>query len=476
MLAPYVTKSIEKCIIKYRKRGMSYNLAKEYALQDVEDELLQGCEAIDTRLNTINNALGQPPFVAFSFGLDTTPEGRMVVKAILNARIKGIGAHNLTPVFPKLSFLHRNEINGLVGSPNYDLKLLGVKCSMTRMYPDWLSLDAGSLGDIYDKHSLAVSQMGCRAFLSEYTAEGDDKPHFVGRANYGAVSLNLPMYALETNGNVEDFYKMIDKYFDIAIDVHLMRKEKIGKRLGKSNPLFWTQGGCSTHIEPNEPVAKALDSFTCSIGYIGLDETVRVLSGKSLLENQELGKEILEYIDKKIKNEKNSRKGFLVAFYSTPSESLCHRFNNLNRAKFGEIENVTTREYLTNSFHVPVYEKVDAIKKQLVESQYFHITTGGRIVYNEFPRTQNFDAVLECINHAMSLGLYYGINLQLDTCNECGYQNEFKGKLCPECGSNDVTQINRVCGYLSYQSTNGKDRINKGKLQEVVQRVDHFDC
>lgn len=477
VLAPYVKIGIEEYKEEFKHMKCAY-ASEEMYNQWVEDFVYRKFlkhsfeNMFDHRLNTINNSNGQTSFTTISFGLDTTPEGRLVSTAILEARLKGIGKNKISAIFPKLVFLHRNEINGLPDSPNYAIKQLAIECSMKRMYPDWLSLDAGYLGDMYTYYEKAISPMGCRAFLSPWYGE-DGKPVFIGRANCGAVSLNLPRLAIESEGNLEMFYEKLDHYFDLAIKKHVYKYNKLRGVKASSNPLFFCEGGCHIQLNPNDTIEEAIKTFTWSIGYIGIDEVTRYFKGKGVHLDNSLGIQILKHIQDKIDKAKEET-GLMLALYSTPSESLCYRFLLADRKQFGMIEGVTDKEYYTNSFHVWVKDRVSALDKQDIEKPMFDIAKGGRIVYNEFPHTKNKKAIQQCIDYAMSQGLYYGINMQLDTCLDCSKSGEFINHVCTSCGSDHIISINRVCGYLGYSVVNKDTRFNKGKLAEVKDRVDHF--
>lgn len=484
-LAPYVEKGYYEYLEKFEHLACAFKDRATYEkwVEDyVYDILLNACEnKYDHRLNTINNSNGQTSFTTFTFGLDTSKWGRLVSKAILNARMKGLGKSRVSAIFPKLVFLHRAEINGNEDSPNYDIKLLAVDCSMLRMYPDWLSLDEDYLGEMFDKYGKAVSPMGCRAFLSPYYKKGGenpldetDEPIFIGRANCGAVSLNLPRYALKSEGDLDKFYSLIDKYFALAVKKHVYKFNKLRGVKASSNPLFFCEGGCHITLGYDETIEKAIRTFTWSIGYIGLDEVCRFFTHKGIHQSTNLAVDILKYLQKKI-DEAKKETGLLIALYSTPAESLCYRFLKIDRKDFGVIEGITDKEYYTNSYHVDVREKINAIEKQKVEKKCFAIAKGGRIVYNEFPHTHNKEAVLQHINFAMKQGLYYGVNLQLDTCLDCGHHAEFKDGKCSKCQSENIISINRVCGYLGYFTINGDSRANKGKQEERNFRVDHFN-
>lgn len=486
MLAPYVERSRVKYRAKYRElfKGQSEADIDRAVESSIWEDLVQGFEAEEDRRNTTNNSNGQTSFTTFSFGLDTSEDGRLISKAILEVRERGLGEHKVTAIFPKLVFLCRKEINGLESSPNYDLYEMAIRVSLKRAYPDYLSLDIGYLAEMYEKYGAVVSPMGCRAFLSPwfkrggmYPADEMDEPVFIGRANCGAVSLNLPRIAIESakgcvRGSIEHFAKfreLVDYYVDMGIQLHLYKFAKLRKQKASSNPLFFTQGGCHIKLHPQDTIEEAIKTFTWSIGYIGLEEVNQYMMFTGLAQDSDFAVDLLERISSKLEKAKKEHE-LMFALYSTPAESMCYRFLKLDREEYGVIEGVTDKEYYTNSYHIPVREKISALDKQDKEARMFHIAKGGRIVYNEFPITKNFHAIKQCIDYAMSLGLYYGVNIQMDFCYDCGQADEFKEMKCNKCGSTNILRINRVCGYLSFA-----DRQNFGKENEVKERVDHFD-
>lgn len=468
-LAPYVKKSYDKYkkMIKAKLPKIEDEALDKWVDELVYADLKQGIESVEHRLNTINNSNGQTSFTTFSFGLDTTYEGRLVTKAILEVRNEGLGANKVTAIFPKLVYLSRAEVNGLEGTPNYDLYNEAIRVSMRRMYPDYLSLNAGYLGDIYDKYGKAISPMGCRAFLSLWE-NPQGEAVFIGRANCGAISLNLPRYAILSGGDEAKFFNILGDYIDMAVDIHRYKYEKLRKQKASSNPLFFTQGGCHIKLNPEDTIEEAINTFTWSIGYIGIDEVCRYFVGEGVHEATNIGERILDFINDKIEYHKKET-GLLIALYGTPAESMCYRMLELDKKEFGVIPGVTDKDYYTNSFHIQVREKVNGIRKQNIEARLFHKSNGGHIVYNEYPHTKNFLAIKQSIDHAMALGLYKGVNLQLDSCLECNHEGEFSDEVCPKCGSDNILRVNRVCGYLGY-----RDRFNKGKESETEERVDHY--
>ena len=464
VLAPYARKSF----VKYIEEARHYEIYNEeqYAQEKVWQDLIQTFESIEHSLHMINNT-----FITFSFGVDTDRFAVMISKAILQVRRKGLGTKGVPAVFPKLVFLYTDKLHG-EGQPLEDLFKQAVGTSSKCMYPDYLSLDEGYLGEMYHGYGKIVSPMGCRAFLSRLDDE-NGIPYFTGRANLGAITLNLPRYAIQSGGDINKFYDLLEQNFHKAIQVHQFTYQKMKKVKAKTNPLFFVHGGCATRLNPEDTIEKAIDTFTYSIGYIGLEEVTKAMTGKSLHEDSRLAMQILDKLNEMIDSAKITT-GLKLALYSTPAESLCFKFLKADRQRFGVIKGVTDKEYYTNSYHCCVTAKLDADRKQEIEAKLFHNAQGGRIVYNEFPHTRNMKAITDCVRYAMKQGLYYGVNLQLDTCLGCGHQAEIEGS-CPECGSTNILKINRICGYLGYSSNElGDNMINNGKYDEIKKRVDHF--
>lgn len=464
ILAPYVKKT---WVNYYEMVSGSDMDADEFANEMTWKDLVQGMESIEHSLHMVNNT-----FITFTFGLDTSKFGQMVSEAILQVRRAGLGTSGVPAVFPKLVFLYTDKLHG-EGMENEHIFSEAIATSSKCMYPDYLSLDEGYLGEVYSRTGKAISPMGCRAFLSEYKNE-EGESVFIGRGNCGAVTLNLPRFALKAEGDLDKFFKLIDDNFHKAMKVHLFTYNRMKKVKAKTNPLFFVHGGCHIQLDYEDTIEKAIDTFTWSIGYIGLDETVKALTGLQLHENHGLGVHILEHIDGLIQKAKEET-GLRLAMYSTPAESLCYKFLEKDKEEFGVIEGVTDKAYYTNSFHMDVNAKLDVDQKMRLELPMFNIATGGRIVYNEYPHTKNKKAIMDCVRYAMSLGLYYGINLQLDTCLGCGHQDEIESA-CPKCDSTNILSINRICGYLGYTSTDtGENMVNRGKYDEISKRVDHFN-
>lgn len=287
-----------------------------------------------------------------------------------------------------------------------------------------------------------------------------------------AVTLNLPLYALLSGGDKKKFYELIDKYSKMVFDIHLEFYQRISKTKGSADPLFYCEGGAWMSVGYDEEIAPIVEGFTASLGYIGLEETCQVFYKEKLEKHVDFGVEVVQYLwDTCMKYKKLHNK--LYTLYATPGESLIKRFQDINREQFGVVPGVTDKAYMSNSFHMHVTNKLSAAKKLTLESPMFNISLGGRITYCEWPFNPDFKALKQNVRYAMKLGQYHGVNMESSTCNHCGYQGEITGK-CPVCGSDDITSVDRCCGYLSYSRVKGNSRYNEGKKAEIIDRVDHY--
>lgn len=460
---------LDNTLAKYVKICWDYlvqetNLSEKEVEKIIFKRLCKKFKSIQYKIECVNNANGQTAFVTWTFGTNTTKYGKIVSRAILETR------KNNMAIFPKLVLLYHDDFHG-EGAPNHDLYLECIKVSMKSIYPDYTSAMDGYMKEVYDRCGTIISPMGCRAFLSPYWDE-NGKERYIGRFNLGAITLNLPRYAILSGGNEDEFFRLVDKYFDYAMEVHDYTYNKMKKTKAKTNPLLFTQGGCIVKLDPEDTIEKALESCTYSIGYIGLTEVCYLMTGKHLHEDNAFGIKTLRYIQDKIERAK-VKHGKLIAMYGTPSEGLCDKLCRADRKEFGTIPFVTDKKWYHNSFHVGSNFDIDAIAKQKAELPMFHISTGGHIMYNEFDNVDNFEAFKEVVDFAMKNGEYYGPNTEQATCNECGAKGEFTDK-CGKCGSTNITVIDRVCGYLGYKNVNGNTRYNEGKNAEVENRVKHF--
>ena len=488
VLAPYAEKSYQKYMEEYFSvtdefiNGLSQNhlidKADKYATEKVETEFKQGYQGWEYKFNTVASSRGDYPFITITFGLGTDKWSKMASKTFLQVRRKGQGKiNNKKPVlFPKLVFLYTEELHG-IGKVNEDLFEEGIKTSIKTMYPDWLSLDGNTtVANMYHKYGEVISPMGCRAFLSPwyerggmYPADDQDRPIFVGRFNIGAVSLHLPMILAKARKENKDFYKVLDYYLNLIRQLHIRTYAYLGEMRASTNPLAYCEGGfLGGHLQLTDKIKPLLKSATASFGITALNELQQLYNGKSLVEDGEFALEVLKYINSEVKRFKEED-GNLYAIYGTPAENLCGLQVKQFRKKYGVVENVSDREYVSNSFHCHVTEDITPIQKQDLENRFWNYSEGGRIQYVKYPIDYNIEAVKTLVNRAMNMGFYEGVNLSLAYCDDCGHQ-ELEMDVCPKCGSSNLTKIERMNGYLSYSRVKGDTRLNDAKMAEIKER------
>lgn len=414
----------------------------------------------------------QTPFVTISLGTDTSEFGRMITRNYLKVHKAGLGKDHVTPVFPKVLFFLEEGVNMNPGDPNYDLKRLALECSAERIYPDFVSVPLNR--KVTGSTEGNVTSMGCRSFLSKYIDQQTGEEKYLGRFNLGVVSLNLPMIAAKAKAEGTDFYAVLDEYLELAYDAHMVRVNRLKGTKAGQNPIMWCEGVLA-RLDPEETIDKLFyDGYaSISIGYIGVYETCQIL-GREGDKNLALG--ILQHMkDKCAEFKERSRLGF--SLYGTPSESLCYKAATcLDRMYPDVLEH--EREYLTNSFHQPVWIKSSPFDKWTYEEGFAIISSGGNIGYVETPNLRNNLGALEAlVDFGYQHIMYFGINQPVDQCFKCGFRGEFhatsRGFCCPECGNHDegsISVIRRVSGYLS--APNARP-FNTGKQAEVLERVKH---
>lgn len=316
----------------------------------------------------------------------------------------------------------------------------------------------------------------CRSFVSAYYPKGgvlpideNDIPVFIGRSNFGVISLNLPMIYQKHKVEGIKFFDLLDYYLNLIRKHHVKTYEFLGKKKASTNPLMYMEGGVyGGHLKADDPIAPALKQSTCSIGFTGLNELNLIHNGKSIAEDGAFPLEVLKYIHDKCEQFK-IEDGILFGVYGTPGESLVSLQVKQFRAKFGEVKGVTDKPYLTNSFHTWVGEDISGITKQDLEKRFWKYSPGGRIQYIRYDLAYNVKAIKDTVRRAMKLGFYEGVNLALSYCEDCGHQ-ELKASKCSKCGSENITRIDRNCGYLSYTQVKGRSMMNDGKLAEIADR------
>ena len=483
VLAPYAEKSYKKYkeeFIKYADPSWNgvEERAEEYAINKVRRDFDQGWQGIEYKLNTVGSSRGDYPFVTVTIGLGTQRFEKMCNISLLNVHKGGQGRPgNKKPVlFPKIVFLYDEKLHG-VGGECEDVLEAGVACSAKTMYPDWLSMTGkGYISSMYKQYKKVISPMGCRAFLSPwyerggmYPADDKDVPVFTGRFNIGAVSLHLPMILAKARSESRDFYEVLDYYLEMIRNLHKRTYEYLGAMKASTNPLAYCEGGFyGGHLKPNERIKKLLKPMTASFGITALNELQELYNGKSITEDGEFALEVLEYINKKV-SEFKEEDGWLYAIYGTPAESLCGLQVEQFRKKYGIVENVSDRPYVSNSFHCHVTEDITPIEKQDLEGRFWELCNGGKIQYVRYPIDYNVQAIKSLIRRAMDLGYYEGVNLSLAYCDDCGHQ-ELEMDVCPKCGSKNLTKIDRMNGYLSYSRVHGDTRLNEAKMAEIAER------
>lgn len=478
ILEPYAEKSYEFYINKYEQLGLDKEKAQQVALSDVQRDFEQGFQGWEYKFNSVSSSRGDYPFITVTFGTGTGRFAKMASITMLNVRKNGQGkkGHKKPVLFPKLVFLYDENLHG-EGKELEDVFEAGIDCSSKTMYPDWLSLTGdGYVPSMYKKYGKIVSPMGCRAFLSPWYEKGgmkpadeNDTPIFVGRFNIGAVSLHLPMILAKARQESKPFYDVLDYYLNLIRQLHLRTYDYLGEMRASTNPLAYCEGGFyGGNLGIHDKIKPLLKSATASFGITALNELQQLYNKHSLVEDGEFAIATLEHINEKIAQFKEED-GRLYAIYGTPAESLCGLQVTQFRKKYGVIENVSDREYVSNSFHCHVTEDITPIQKQNLEKRFWELSNGGKIQYVKYPISYNRQAIKTLVRRAMSMGFYEGVNLSLAYCDDCGHE-ELEMDVCPKCGSRNLTKIERMNGYLSYSRVKGDTRLNSAKMAEIAER------
>ncbi len=445
--------------------------AYTYAMDMTEKEVRQAVEGMYHNLNTLQSRSGnQLPFTSINYGTCTLPEGRMVTKALLEGSIKGVGKLHKTAIFPCGIFQYMKGVNDKPGTPNYDLYQLALESTAKRLYPNYANVDwSGNAG--YDRNDPRTyfSTMGCR------TANGMDINGFGqlkdGRGNICPVTIILPTLAMEA-GNVEDFMYLLDEKIHEAKDMLLERFEYICSQSPASAKFMYENGTMAGYV-PEEGIRSALKHGTIVIGQLGLAEALQILIGcdHTTEKGMELAKRIEQLFKDRCAEFKQTYKLNFGVYY-TPAENLCYTAMKKFKEDFGEIPNVSDREYFTNSMHVPVWKEISPFDKIDIESQLTGYSSAGCITYVELEGAvlKNLPALEQIVNYAMEKDIpYFAINVPNDTCLDCGWTGEI-GNNCPECGSTNIQRLRRVTGYLTGDY---KTAFNYGKQKEVEERYKH---
>ena len=478
ILAPYAEKSYAKYLEKYRKLELPEEKVEEVALADVQRDMEQGFQGWEYKFNSVSSSRGDYPFITMTAGTGTSRFAKMATMTMLKVRKGGQGkaGHKKPVLFPKVVFLYDEKLHG-PGGELEDVFEAGIDCSSKTMYPDWLSLTGkGYIASMYKKYGKIISPMGCRAFLSPWYERGGmhpadekDVPVFEGRFNIGVVSLHLPMILAKSRQEGRDFYEVLDYYLELIRKIHIRTYAYLGEMKASTNPLAYCEGGFyGGHLGLHDKIKPLLKTATASFGITAFNELQQLYNKKSLVEDGQFALEVLEHINKKIDDFKEED-GNLYAIYATPAENLCGLQVKQFRKKYGIIENVSDREYVSNGFHCHVTEDITPIQKQDLEYRFWELSNGGKIQYVKYPINYNKEAVKTLVRRAMDKGFYEGVNLSLAYCDDCGHE-ELEMDVCPVCGSKNLTKIDRMNGYLSYSRVKGDTRLNDAKMAEIAER------
>ena len=486
-LAPFVRDSYKRYLDKYKKRKFSKEDCEKYAKEDLKKEITDGVQTFQYQINSMTTTNGQAPFLSVCMYLGETQEYKdelaMIIEEVLHQRILGMKNEKgvyITPAFPKLLYvLEEDNINPK--GKYYYLTKLAAECTAKRMVPDYISekimkeykIDANGNGNCYPC-------MGCRSFLTPYVDE-NGKPKYYGRFNQGVVTINLPDVALSSEKDMDTFWQIFDERLELCHKALQARHKRLSKATSDVAPILW-QYGALARLPKGASIHDLLHNgySTISLGYAGLYECVKYMTGHSHTDNgkgKEFGLQVMQRMNDKCKEWKESEK-IDYSVYGTPIESVTYKFAKSLRNRFGVVKGITDRDYITNSYHVPVFEEIDAFTKLKLESEFQKLSPGGAVSYIETPNlTNNLDVVMEVIKFMYENIMYAEMNTKSDYCQNCGYTGEILLDdnlewYCPECGNRDHDKLNvarRTCGYI------GTNFWNKGRTQEIKERVIHID-
>lgn len=458
LLAPYADMSYKKNLQFLDNNQV---LAERLTLREIDDAM----QSLIYQINSMTGANGQSAFYTHSLGRDTTYWGRKITEAYLRNHMNGLGGKHKVPVFPKVIFLVDENINQYPGTRNYDLFQLAMQCTAKTMYPDYVSVKLNMRMTGADK---PTTQMGCRSFLPAYKENGEYK--VVGRFNLGVASVNVAMAAAEAGGDVSKFFEVLEEYCDAAYEFNMWRIRRMEHTKASANPIMWMHGALA-RLDADEEIGKLFynGNASCSIGYIGIAEAMKILG----IETRDMGLRIIKFI-KNLTIEYTNESGIAFSPYGTPAESLCGRAAQALRKEYPEFD--TGDEFLTNSFHLHVSKVQSIFQKLDYEADFYMYSSGGNVDNIEVPCLRdNIPALEKAINYAMDRVNYLIVNTPVDACYKCGFEGEFtataKGYHCPKCGNSDPTSIcvmRRVSGYISEPPMRP---FNVGKQSEVLQRV-----
>lgn len=465
-LAPYVRKSHHKLLMKQKQ----YSLSDEYVQDTLKKEVQDAMQSFLYQTNSMCSSNGQTPFITISLGLDTTVYGRMITEAYLEVHKRGLGDDGSTPVFPKVLFFLDDGVNMSPDDVNYDMRVLAMETARKRIYPDFVSVPLNR--KLTGSTAEPVTSMGCRSFLSRWVDPSTGTERYNGRANLGVVSINMPLIALQSDSEAS-FYVNLSNAMSLAKDAHTCRIERLKGTRAKQNPVMYMYGALA-RLAPDDDISQLFydGQFSISIGFVGLAEAMMQLYGTL---DKAKGLEILQFMKDKCDDfYKETRLAY--SLYGTPAESLCWRFAKCIENQY---PGVLQHEYLTNSFHQPVWVESTPFEKWEYEEGFAYISSGGNISYVETTLgigNHNAEAYDALVQFGYEHIPYFGINLPVDKCHKCKFSGEFdvdkSGFCCPKCGNRNpdsIEVIRRVSGYLGSASR----PANRGKHSEMMERTKH---
>ena len=482
-IAPFVRISEERITKKYEDMNLpvSQDRLDELIQKELRDEIRDAVQTFNYQVSTLMTTNGQSPFISVCMYISEKPEYEketvMLIEEFLKQRIDGMKNEYgvvATQTFPKLLYF-LDENNTYPGSEYYWLTKLAAKSTALRMNPDIISVKK-----MKELHGYAFPPMGCRAFLSVFN-DKNGEAIFYGRGNLGVCSINLPYAALESGGDLDKFWELLNGKLELARQVCELRYEKMRGVKASVAPILWQHGAIS-RLNPDDDILKAIDErgFTVTIGYSGLYETVKYLTGKSHTSEEgfELAEKIMRTMRDALDNYKLEQPHLRFALYGTPQESTTGWFSDKLKARFGVIEDITDKGWITNSYHVDIRERIDAFEKLDIESELQRYSTGGAVSYIETnPMHNNVDAILALYEHMYETIIYSEINFESDVCGVCKYTGTMDNDpetldwVCPVCGNRDQTKLSvvrRTCGYL------GETTWTKGRKLDIINRVKHL--
>ena len=496
-LAPFVRDSYNRSLKKYQDRNLPEEECKKFAMQDTKKEIADGVQTFNYQVNSMTNTNGQAPFLSVNMYLGETDEYKdelaMIIEEFLRQRMLGFKNEKgvyITPAFPKLLYV-LEEDNIHKDSKYWYLTELAAKCTAKRMVPDYISekmmkklkINQYGEGDCYPC-------MGCRSFLTPDRVKGnvakakdyvEGKGKYYGRFNQGVVTINLPDVALSSKKDEKEFWKIFDERLELCHEALQLRHKRLSGITSDVAPLLW-QYGAYARLDKGEKLDKLLHGgySTLSLGYAGLYECVKYMTGDSHTDGgkgEKFALEVMQHMNDKCAEWKKAE-DIDYSLYGTPIESTTYKFAKCLKKRFGTVEGITDRNYITNSYHVPVFEEIDAFSKLKLESEFQRLSPGGAISYVETPNLQNnIEVVEQIIEFIYNNIMYAELNTKSDYCQKCGYTGEILIDdnlewYCPNCGNRDHRTLNvarRTCGYI------GTNFWNKGRTQEIKERVLHID-